>query len=145
LEIYTLGFAGKSAEQFFEALKGARIERVLDTRLHNTSQLAAFTKRRDLPFFLREICGAEYEHNLMLAPTDALLSAYKSRRLSWEEYAASFSELLRTRAVEDALRPTDFAVRTALLCTENKPTHCHRRLVAEYLATAWGNSEAIHL
>jgi len=32
-----------------------------------------------------------------------------------------------------------------LLCSEDKPHHCHRRLVAEYLAQHWANVEIVHL
>ena len=42
MEIYSIGFTQKSASQFFGALKALGIERLLDVRLNNTSQLAAF-------------------------------------------------------------------------------------------------------
>ncbi|HHN66515.1 MAG TPA: DUF488 family protein, partial [Thermopetrobacter sp.] len=32
-----------------------------------------------------------------------------------------------------------------LLCSEDSPHHCHRRLVAEYLRDKWGDVEIIHL
>ncbi|MBI1789085.1 MAG: DUF488 domain-containing protein, partial [Acidobacteria bacterium] len=62
MEIYTIGFTQKSAEQFFGILKQAGIGRVIDVRLNNVSQLAGFTKKNDLRFFLREVCAAEYVH-----------------------------------------------------------------------------------
>ncbi|POP59659.1 hypothetical protein C3L32_10125, partial [Pseudomonas aeruginosa] len=34
---------------------------------------------------------------------------------------------------------------SCLLCSEDKPHHCHRRLVAEYLAGKWPNVEIVHL
>ncbi len=49
MEIYTIGFGKKTAAQFFEPLKQAGIQRLLDIRLNNSSQLAGFTKRNDLP------------------------------------------------------------------------------------------------
>jgi len=34
---------------------------------------------------------------------------------------------------------------SCLLCSEDKPHHCHRRLVAEYLKEKWGNIEIEHI
>ena len=45
MEIYSIGFTKKSAGEFFGALKTAGIERLLDVRLNNTSQLAGFAIR----------------------------------------------------------------------------------------------------
>ncbi len=53
MEIYTIGFTQTTAQRFFERLAGAGIERLLDVRLNNTSQLAGFAKAKDLPYFLR--------------------------------------------------------------------------------------------
>jgi len=83
VEVYSIGFGKHSATDFFGALKAASIQRLLDVRLNNLSQLAGFTKRDDLRFFLREICGAEYRHELDLAPTNDILSAYRGRVVSW--------------------------------------------------------------
>ena len=68
MEIYTISFAKKSAAEFFALLRQAGIRRLIDVRLNNTSQLAAFTKRDDLRFFLEEICRAEYDHQPILSP-----------------------------------------------------------------------------
>ncbi|HWE63906.1 MAG TPA: DUF488 domain-containing protein [Chloroflexota bacterium] len=145
MDIYTIGFTRRSASDFFGALRQAGIKRLLDVRLNNSSQLAAFTKRDDLPFFLREICGAEYRHELLLAPTQEMLDAYKKEKGSWADYERRFLALLAERRVEDRIDPELFAVRTVLLCSETTPEYCHRRLVCEYLAGAWGAMTAIHL
>ena len=76
MEIYTIGFTQKSAAEFFGALRRAGIKRLIDVRLGNTSQLAAFAKRDDLAYFLGEICAAEYRHEPMLAPTAEILDDY---------------------------------------------------------------------
>ena len=57
MEVYTIGFTKKSAREFFDRLKAARIRRLIDIRLHNGSQLAGFTKKEDLRFFLEAVCG----------------------------------------------------------------------------------------
>ncbi len=145
MEIYTIGFTQKTAGEFFEQLKSAGIRRVMDVRLNNTSQLARFAKREDLPYFLSEICGAEYLHEPLLAPTQDILDAFKREKCGWEDYERRFFELLQERKVEEIIPPSLFGVPTALLCSELKPDYCHRRLVAEYLSKKWGEVQIIHL
>lgn len=145
MEIFTIGFTQRSAQEFFGALGDAAIERLIDVRLKNDSQLAGFSRKRDLPYFLDRLVGAEYLHELLLAPTDELLSGYRKRRIPWLEYEARFLELMRVRRVEERLDRELFAVPTALLCSEYKADKCHRRLVAEYLSNAWSGIEIRHL
>lgn len=143
--IWTIGFAGKTAEQFFGTLRRAGIKRLLDVRLRNTSQLAGFTKQSDLPFFLRELCDASYLHEPQLAPSPELFTYIKREGGSWSEYERRFLVLLAERQAEAVLDPASFAKPTVLLCTEPKSDRCHRRLVAEYLLKAWGEIEIVHL
>jgi len=144
-KVYTIGFTKKTAEQFFETLKTAGVRRVLDVRLNNTSHLAGFTKRKDLAYFLRVICDAEYVHEPRLAPTKELIDAYKKRKGAWDDYERGFIEIMTERRVEDQLDRGLFRIPTALLCSEPKADHCHRRLVLEYLRSKWGDIEIIHL
>src|SRR5580698_6341158 len=116
MEVFTIGFTKKSAAQFFGLLKLHGIKRLVDVRLNNVSQLAGFTKREDLQFFLKEICGAEYIHEPLLAPTQDMLDAYKKERGVWSDYQKKFLELMRTRKVEDRLERSLFDVPTTLLC-----------------------------
>jgi uncharacterized protein (DUF488 family) len=145
VEIYTIGFTKKSAEQFFGALRKAGIKRLIDIRLNNSSQLAGFTKQDDLAFFLKEICGAEYMHQLILAPTKEILDAYKKRKITWEEYERRFNSLLAERKVAEKIDRELFGVPTVLLCSEPKPEKCHRRLVAENLKEKWTDLKITHL
>ncbi len=66
-----------------QALQAAGVQRLLDVRLNNSSQLAGFAKAQDLPFLLRELVGARYEHDPRLAPTQDLLDEYKKRKGEW--------------------------------------------------------------
>ena len=145
LTIFSIGFTQRSAEQFFGALRDAGIKRLLDVRLNNTSQLAAFAKRDDLRYFLREICQADYEHEPLLAPTQEMLDAYKKRKGAWADYEIEFNALMRERKIEQRIAPASFERPTALLCSEFTAEHCHRRLVMEYLAEAWGDVHLRHL
>ena len=146
MEVYSIGFGKHSAADFFRALKVAGIQRLLDVRLNNISQLAGFTKRDDLRFFLMEICGAEYRHELDLAPTNEILSAYRRREMSWVDYERAFLDLMVTRRIDERFGPGTFDVPTVLLCSEPTAAKCHRRLVLEYLqSTSVPDLVAVHL
>ena len=145
MEIYSIGFTQKSAGEFFGALKTHGIERLLDVRLNNTSQLAGFAKQADLPYFLREICGAAYEHEPILAPTQEILDAFKKHKGSWDVYTEAYLALIRSRKVETVLSKESFQKKTVLLCSEPTAEHCHRRLALEYLQEHWKDVIIRHL
>lgn len=142
--LYTIGFTKKTAEQFFTALRGAEVRSVLDIRLNNVSQLAGFTKREDLRYFLHEICHAEYIHVPQCAPTKEILDAYQKNGGDWEAYAARFIPLLSERRIETLLIP-DLLDHGCLLCSEATPEKCHRRLVAEYMKERLPGLRITHL
>lgn len=143
--IYTIGFTKKDARTFFGLLEDADIQRLLDVRINNRSQLAGFAKRDDLKFFLDTLLDVDYEHRESLAPTKELLDEWRDDAISWAEYERRFEQLLRDREIEKTLDPTLFEEPTVLLCSEHKPEYCHRRLIVEYLDEHWGNVESIHL
>ena len=145
MKVYSIGFTKKTAAEFFTSLRQAGIRRLLDVRLHNASQLAGFTKRDDLPFFLKELCGAEYIHEPLLSPTPDLLEGYRKKRLSWQDYEPRFLSLLAERKVEETIDRQIFAVPTVLLCSETTADRCHRRLILEYLQDKWGGLDITHL
>jgi len=113
-------------------------------RLNNASQLAGFARRADLPFFLKELCGAEYIHEPLLAPTREILDAYRKGG-GWPDYERRFLDLMRERRIEKTLDRNLFDVPTVLLCSEAGPEHCHRRLVLEYLDRGWSGIRSVHL
>jgi uncharacterized protein (DUF488 family) len=144
-KVSTIGFTKTSAEKFFERLLNAGVKKVLDVRLHNTSQLAGFAKADDLSYLLKRIGEIEYIHQPLLAPTDPMLKAYKKEKGDWRSYEHQFLELMSERRVEDRFRPEMFDG-TCLLCSEATPHECHRRLVCEYLNHKWdGALEVRHL
>jgi uncharacterized protein (DUF488 family) len=144
LDIFTIGFTKKTAQQFFEMLVKSGVRRVIDTRLNNVSQLAGFSKRDDLAYFLKTIGNIEYIHLPELAPTKDILDAYKKQKGDWQTYEDQFIDLMNKRQIEKVLSP-DLVDGGCLLCSEAKPHHCHRRLVAEYLNDKWGNVDIHHL
>lgn len=145
MEIYTIGFAGKSAGTFFGLLRDSGIKRLIDIRLNNTSQLAGFTKADNLPFFLKEICDAEYVHETLLAPTEQLLTRLKKEKGTWEAFERAYNLLLAERNVSERLDRILFDRPSVLLCSESTADKCHRRLAAEYLKRHWKEITIIHL
>jgi len=144
MKVFTIGFTKKSARRFFELLYGSGAKRVVDVRLNNVSQFAGFAKKEDLAYFLKEICGMDYVHVPELAPTREMLDEYRKQRRDWETYENRFLALMRERRIEETV-PREVVADGCLLCSEDKPDHCHRRLVAEYLKQAWGDIEIVHL
>jgi uncharacterized protein (DUF488 family) len=144
MKVFTIGFTKKSAEAFFGKLREAGVRRLVDVRLNNVSQLAGFSKRDDLRYFLKAICGIGYVHKPELAPTQSMLDEYKKHSHDWPQYEKQFLALMAERRVEETV-PKDLLENACLLCSEEKPVHCHRRLVAEYLNGKWGGVETVHL
>ena len=45
----------------------------------------------------------------------------------------------------EATVPRELIADSVLLCSEDTPENCHRRLVVEYLQDHWGDVEVRHL
>jgi uncharacterized protein (DUF488 family) len=132
----TIGFAGKTAEEFFRLLKQAQVEKLIDIRLNRGGQLSGFAKHPDLAFFLQKVAGIDYSHEPQLAPTSGLLDAYRDSR-DWAAYETGFLGLMRDRGVPEAFDAGMWPERATLLCSEPGPEKCHRRLAADLLAAHW--------
>ena len=144
INLYTIGFTKKTAQQFFETLVNSGVKRVIDTRLNNVSQLAGFAKRKDLEYFLQKIGNIEYVHILDMAPTKEILDEYKKNKGDWETYQQKFLQLIGDRQIEKQVS-SELLHRSCLLCSEHSPHYCHRRLVAEYLSDKLENISISHL
>ena len=144
MEVYTIGFAGKSAETFFTSLVKHGVRKVIDIRLSNVSQLAGFTKKNDLKYFLKVIAGIEYEYLPQLSASKELMTGFRQGKIAWKDYETTYLALLEERQVLKTLKPENFN-RACLLCSEEKPDHCHRRLAAEWLKGKWEGVEIKHI
>jgi uncharacterized protein (DUF488 family) len=145
MRILTIGFTKKNAEQFFSLLRKSQAKRLIDVRLNNVSQLAGFAKKADLQFFLKEICEMEYVHLPELAPTKDILDDYKNKKITWDVYESKFLDLISRRDIGKTVG-REILDEGCLLCSEDKPHYCHRRIVAEYLSKEWGGEiEVKHL
>jgi len=142
---FTIGFTKTTAEDFFDRLQRAGVRTVIDVRLQNTSQLAGFAKAADLSYCLKTIGGIAYRHAPELAPDDALFADYRKKGLKWDAFEPRFRDIMATRKIEEQFKPEDLDG-ACLLCSEDKPHRCHRRLVVEYLEDRWGRSlDVTHL
>ena len=147
MAVYTIGFTQTTAERFFNRLKENGIDVVLDVRLKNTSQLAAFARMPDIAYFLKEIAHADYVHDELLAPTEEILSAYKKGDIDWAEYEVRFAALMKARSIDERIKDVYADAkerRWCLLCSEATAEKCHRRLAAERFADVLG-VEVVHL
>ena len=145
MEIYTIGFTQTTAEHFFSRLAAARVGRLLDVRLNNSSQLAGFAKSKDLPYFLRELVGATYEHDPRLAPTQQLLDSYKKQKGDWVAYERQVPRADVRASYRGCPDPLGLRHADRAAVSEAASERCHRRLVCDYLATRWPDVHAIHL
>ena len=132
----TIGFAGKTAEEFFALLRGAGVQQLIDVRQNRGGQLSGFAKHPDLSFFLRAVEKIEYAHEPLLAPPPELLKCYRKGQ-DWPAYEAAFLKEMNERGVPEKVETASWASKVALLCSEPGPEKCHRRLLADLLAAHW--------
>ena len=145
MNIYTIGFTKKTAREFFEKLQGADAKYLLDTRLNNTSQLAGFSKRKDLEYFVENLTDMEYLELPILAPTSEILKQYRSDG-DWQAYEVEYNGMLVERDVAREIDASLFADGAVLLCSEPTAEKCHRRLAAEFLRReVLGEASIVHL
>lgn len=144
IKLYTIGFTKKNAEKFFDLLKSNEVNKIVDTRVNNTSQLSGFAKGKDLKFFAKELNNINYQHNLDFAPTKELLSKYRKGEMTWRKYEQEYLDLLDFRKVSKKIDVKDLH-KNCLLCSEHTAEKCHRRLLAEYFQEVNNDVEIIHL
>lgn len=144
VKVYTIGFTKKSAAEFFNLLISNRVKKIIDIRLNNSSQLAGFTKGKDLAYFLKTISNIEYVHKPEYAPTKELLNDYKKGKTKWADYETAYLELLHKRHILDDIDYSIFE-NACLLCSEPTAEKCHRRLFANYLSENNSHIKVIHI
>lgn len=143
MDVFTIGFSQKSAEEFFALLTKNGVKKLIDIRLNNKSQLAGFANVTHLPYFLK-LHSIDYEYRPELAPSKELLNDYKNKVVDWEQYEKVYNKLLEDRSVLKDISVQDFDS-AAFLCSEPTADMCHRRLFAEYLAEHFEDINIKHL
>ncbi len=144
IKLFTIGFTKKSAKQFFELLKKNGVEKLIDIRINNKSQLAGFAKGSDLEYFAKEINGIPYKYITDFAPTKELLSDYQNKKIDWEGYTKVFKQIMQNRKLREKYNIEDFN-NAVFLCSEELPDKCHRRLLVEHFKEKSPDIQIIHL
>lgn len=132
--VATIGYEGTTVPAFLGALRGARVELLVDVRAVASSRRPGFAKTA-LAANAGSI-GVDYLHLRGLGtPADGRAAARAGRHAEMHEI---FRAHLATSAARDDLETLADLVRSGrrvcLLCFEADPAHCHRTLVAEALA-----------
>ena len=145
MRIYTIGFTGKTAEEFFGLLNSTDARHLVDIRINNRSQLAGFTKKGNIEFFVDKLTRMSYLEMPMLAPGKDMFGEYRKDG-DWDLYESRYLRLMEHRAVIESVNRAVFVQEVVLLCSERTPEKCHRRLAVEYIqANIFPDSEIVHL
>jgi uncharacterized protein (DUF488 family) len=143
-KLYTIGFTKKSAREFFELLKEHQIKKIIDIRLSNTNQLAGFTKKNDLEYFLKEIADIKYFYAKDFAPTKELMIAKRERKISMDKFEEEFTKILKKRKVENIFNEEELN-QACLLCSEEQAKDCHRNAITKYLKGKYQELEVVDI
>ena len=138
--IYTIGFSGKTSNQFMEIIGAVGVSNILDIRLWRTSRFVPWASGTNLANAL----GDKYRYMPELAPTKELLTQYKDGSIDWPGYEQIFDNLLVERQIEGLFKPGELD-KICFLCSEKTADKCHRRLVAEYLSKRIPDCQIVHL
>lgn len=139
MRFHTISAYETTAEEFFGNLEDWAVDLVLDTRLKNTNQLAGFTKKNDLAFFVPKIVNAHYEHDLLFAPAPTKLERYLNGNIGWEDFASSYEDDIRARRAPEQFfeRYGDYSS-VALIGTATKKRRSHVEVLQKMLQEAEG-------
>ena len=130
--IWTIGYENLRPESLAAELEAAGVERVIDVRFRPQSRKAGMSKTK-----LGELLAARgivYEHRKALGTPPDLRWLFHHGRS--EEAAVAYRRHVEDTAPEalaelaDELRD---GPRTALLCLEEDPAGCHRRVITDAL------------
>jgi uncharacterized protein (DUF488 family) len=135
----TIGYEGRTVDEFLSELGEAGVELVIDVRAVAASRRPGFSKSA-MAAALRER-GIDYLHLRALGTPKPGREAARKGRI--DEMRAIFEAQLETPEAELAMEQADAAARerhSALLCFEADAGGCHRAVVAERLAARSGYS-----
>lgn len=145
INLFTIGFTQKTAEEFFGILRKNKIECLIDVRLNPNGQLSRFAFEKDLPYFLDKLVdGCKYEHRIDFAPKAELLKEVRTKGSEMNKDYKVFEKAFTSQLEKESLI-SNFVKRfgkyqnVVLLCSEPTTEMCHRRLVKEMLMKKFSN------
>ena len=145
MNLFSIGFTQKNAEQFFGLLKDNNIDCLIDIRLNPTGQLSRFAFEKDLPYFLDKLAnGCKYAHRVDLAPQNELLKEVRTKgsemSKNYKLFEIEFNKYLEEKSkIKNFVEQFKGYKNVALLCSEHTTEKCHRRLVSDMLIKYFGN------
>jgi uncharacterized protein (DUF488 family) len=125
IRLFTIGYEGKTIEQFVAELRAARIDRILDVRELPLSRRKGFSKTA-----LRtalEAASIDYVH------LRAAGNPFRRRDASLRAYGA---HLDRAPEIVAEVIAAATGHRAALLCVEADAATCHRSVLSDRIARA---------
>lgn len=128
MTIFTIGYEGTTMDAFLAALKAAGVEQVIDVRALPLSRRPGFSKN-SLAATLRD-AGIGYVHLKALGtPKPGRDAAKKGDWRTMESVYAGQLELPEAQAEAAKMRSLAAEKRSAVLCFERDPHHCHRTML----------------
>ena len=142
--LWTIGYERLLPPQLVAELEAAGVRRVIDVRFRPQSRRPGMSKTR-----LGELLasrGIAYEHRKALGTPPDLRHDFHAGRI--EQARTAYRAHVEATAAEelDALAgELEYGPRTALLCLEEDPAGCHRRVLCEALAERLPRLEVVDL
>lgn len=128
--IWTIGYERLLPEELANELRAAGVERVIDVRFRPQSRRPGMSKTR-LGQLLGDH-GIAYENRRELGTPADIRFLFHAGKI--EEAAAAFrAHIADAPALSELDGELDHGPRTALLCLEADPSHCHRRVLTDLL------------
>ena len=145
MNLFSIGFTQKSAEEFFGLIKDNKIDCLIDVRLNPNGQLSRFAFEKDLPFFLDKLAnGCKYVHRVDLAPQNELLKEVRTKGSAMSKdyklFEIEFNKYLEYKSkIGNFVEQFKGFQNVVLLCSEHTTEKCHRRLITDMLLKKFGN------
>jgi uncharacterized protein (DUF488 family) len=153
MKLFTIGVTAWNQRDFFDALSGHGIKRVVDVRRRAAARGAehAFGNKARLERGLAEL-GITYVQVKELAPQEQLWKTWYAKLRGganpaeiWGAHKARFLKQSETVECVDSSAKSDFRAPTCLVCTCRSHEFCHRLIVAEMFAHKWPDTKIVHL
>jgi uncharacterized protein (DUF488 family) len=145
MNLFSIGFTQKTAEDFFGLLLKNKIDCLIDIRLNPNGQLSRFAFEKDLPYFLNQLAnGCKYAHRVDLAPQNELLKEVRTKgsemSKDYKLFEKEFNQYLEVESkIGNFVDQFKNCKNVALLCSEHTTEKCHRRLVCDMLLNKFPN------
>jgi uncharacterized protein (DUF488 family) len=142
--VWTIGYERLLPPQLVAELAAARVERVLDVRFRPQSRRPGMSKTR--LGHLLEAHGIAYEHRRALGTPPDLRHDFHAGRIAQARSGyRAYVETNSAEALDLLAHDVEHGPRTALLCLEEDPAGCHRRVLCEVLAERLPGLEVVDL